>query len=104
MASKGDAKKTTNGTASHEELQDVTYNEHNLSISELEEKWSVKIKDGLTTEQVLENRSKYGENRITPPPKTPEWVKVRRGRCLCSPLIMRGLRVIPDSDVSSFIF
>lgn len=30
---------------------------------------------GLTTEQVLENRTKYGENRITPPPKTPEWVK-----------------------------
>lgn len=28
---------------------------------------------GLTDEQVIENREKYGENILTPPPKTPLW-------------------------------
>ena len=57
------------------DIKDVTYNEHNLSLEEIEAKWKIKIKDGLTSEQVLENRARYGENRITPPPRTPEWVK-----------------------------
>lgn len=34
------------------------------------------IMQGLKADAVATNRAKYGPNALTPPPRTPEWVKL----------------------------
>mmetsp|Transcript_503 Transcript_503/g.1740 ORF Transcript_503/g.1740 Transcript_503/m.1740 type:complete len:1169 (+) Transcript_503:286-3792(+) len=58
-----------------EEAQDVNYVEHLWSWEEVEKEFGTSITSGLSDEQVLKNREKYGKNELTPPPKTPEWLK-----------------------------
>ena len=64
------------------------------------------MKEGLTPEQVILNRNEWGENKITPPKKTPLWIKfleqftnffamlLMAGGILC----FVGFAIDPDKD------
>ena len=58
-----------------EEAQDVNYEEHLWTWEKVEEFYGTSTTTGLTDAQVVKNREKFGRNELTPPPKTPEWLK-----------------------------
>ena len=55
--------------------QELELDVHRVPIDELCKRWNTDVKIGLTDAQVKENLEKFGLNRLTPPPTTPEWVK-----------------------------
>ena len=55
--------------------QELELDVHRVPIDELCKRWNTNVKTGLTDAQAKENLEKFGLNRLTPPPTTPEWVK-----------------------------
>merc|ERR1712226_787432 len=55
--------------------QELEIDVHRVSVDELCKRFGTNIADGLTDDQVAETLAKVGPNALTPPPKTPEWVK-----------------------------
>ena len=49
--------------------------QHKVPIEELFKRYGTDPETGLTDEQAKAGLEKYGRNELTPPPKTPEWVK-----------------------------
>jgi len=70
---RGTAKKKTDLNELKQELEiDV----HKVSVEELCKRFKVQsIESGLSANQADANLAEYGPNALTPPPKTPEWVK-----------------------------
>merc|ERR1711970_1057156 len=70
---RGTAKKKTDINELKQELEiDV----HKVSVEELCKRFKVpSLENGLTDKQAAANLAEYGPNALTPPPKTPEWVK-----------------------------
>ena len=54
---------------------DVELTEHTWEIERICEFYHTSKDVGLTPDQVVLNRNEYGENKLTPPKKTPLWVK-----------------------------
>ena len=54
---------------------DVDFDDHDIELSELFSRYSTDIRGGLTSDQVFENRQKFGVNKLTPPPATSEMVR-----------------------------
>ena len=50
--------------------------DHKISIDELLVRYEVDASTGLTSNQVAKRLIDYGENRLTPPKKIPEWKKL----------------------------
>lgn len=55
--------------------KDVDFVEHTWEADKLYAHFGCTLDKGLTSEGVLENRRKYGENRLTPPAVTPWYIK-----------------------------
>ncbi|KAM4015308.1 potassium-transporting ATPase alpha chain 2-like [Anomaloglossus baeobatrachus] len=55
--------------------KELEITDHKLSFNELEEKYSVDIKQGLTTAAAQQVLARDGPNKLTPPKGTPEIVK-----------------------------
>merc|ERR1711970_90451 len=56
--------------------QELEIDVHKVSVEELCKRFKVpSIENGLTDKQAQTNLAEYGPNALTPPPKTPEWVK-----------------------------
>lgn len=55
--------------------QELEMDEHVIPIEELVQRLGTNLHTGLTTAQAVENIERYGPNALTPPKKTPEWVK-----------------------------
>jgi len=69
---RGTAKKKTDINELKQELEiDV----HKVSVEELCKRFKTEIESGLSDKQAKVNFEEYGPNSLTPPPKTPEWVK-----------------------------
>lgn len=57
----------------HDNSNDIT--EHKLSHEELAEQLKVNFETGLTEAEAERRLSEYGPNALTPPPRTPLWLK-----------------------------
>ena len=55
--------------------KDVDFVEHTWDEDKLYAHFGCTLDNGLSSERVLENRAKYGENRLTPPEVTPWYIK-----------------------------
>lgn len=55
--------------------KDIGFTEHTWPVEKLYEFYGCTPEGGLTTAQMLQNREKYGWNRLTPPDVTPWWIK-----------------------------
>lgn len=55
--------------------KDVDFVEHTWDEDKLYAHFGCTLENGLSSERVLENRAKYGENRLTPPEVTPWYIK-----------------------------
>merc|ERR1712055_1206673 len=55
--------------------QELEIDVHRVSVDELCKRFNTQVERGLTASQAAENVKQYGLNELTPPPKTPEWVK-----------------------------
>ncbi|KAM8927397.1 potassium-transporting ATPase alpha chain 2-like [Pelodytes ibericus] len=90
--------------------KELEMNDHTLTIKELESKYSVDIKQGLSTENGKELLQRDGLNKLTPPKGTPEIVKFMKlmvggfsivfwiGSVLC--FLAYGLQYQQDPTVS----
>ena len=50
--------------------------EHNVGVDELYERYGVDFDTGLTTKQAARKTEEEGDNSLTPPVETPEWLKL----------------------------
>jgi len=55
--------------------QELELDVHKVPIEELCKRFKTEIESGLTDTQAKKSLEEYGPNALTPPPKTPEWVK-----------------------------
>ena len=60
--------------------QNVTMTEHQVDLEDLLKQFKTSQERGLTPEQAQANLQEFGTNELTPPPKTPEWVKFMDAR------------------------
>lgn len=69
--------KSTVGASSRADKlrQDIDFTEHTWPQDKLFEFYGATPEGGLTSAQVLQNRSKYGSNCLTPPVTTAWWIK-----------------------------
>ncbi|XP_071959681.1 sodium/potassium-transporting ATPase subunit alpha-3-like isoform X2 [Antedon mediterranea] len=58
--------------------KELELDEHKIAIDDLYKRLTTSPTEGLTPEGVASNLLRYGKNRLTPPPKTPEWLKFCR--------------------------
>uniref|UniRef100_A0A915JUM7 Cation-transporting P-type ATPase N-terminal domain-containing protein n=1 Tax=Romanomermis culicivorax TaxID=13658 RepID=A0A915JUM7_ROMCU len=58
--------------------QEVSMDEHTMPLEELIQRLGTNPNTGLTEEQAKRIMARDGPNALTPPPKTPEWVKFCR--------------------------
>ena len=49
--------------------------EHTIPLAELKEKLETDLESGLTNPKAKDRLEKFGPNSLTPPPKTPKWLK-----------------------------
>ncbi|KAL4422112.1 hypothetical protein ABPG77_003397 [Micractinium sp. CCAP 211/92] len=64
------------GSSRAEQLRkDIDFTEHTWPVDKLFEYYGATPEGGLSSAQVLQNRAKYGWNRLPPPPTTPWWIK-----------------------------
>ena len=76
MTEKENAKKTKNDKQNIEELkQEVLMDEHKINVEELFSRLRTNPDSGLTFSQARAVLERDGPNSLTPPKKTPEWVK-----------------------------
>ena len=58
------------------DLKKTSYkDEHTITLEDLKERLETDFSSGLTESEALERLEKFGPNSLTPPKKTPEWVK-----------------------------
>merc|ERR1711892_18832 len=69
----GRAKKK--GRDLNELKQELEIDVHKVDIDVLCKRFKTEIESGLSDKQAKVNFEEYGPNALTPPPKTPEWVK-----------------------------
>ena len=55
--------------------KDVDFDEHRMAVEDICTKYGCTLEGGLPGPKVKENAELYGENRLTPPPTKPEWLK-----------------------------
>merc|ERR1712106_823437 len=55
--------------------QELEIDVHRVPVEALCKRFSTNIESGLSDKQAKVNFEEYGPNALTPPPKTPEWVK-----------------------------
>merc|ERR1719187_2255170 len=55
--------------------QELELDVHKVPIEELCKRFKTEIESGLTDTQAKKSLKEHGLNELTPPPKTPEWVK-----------------------------
>merc|ERR1712055_1239786 len=55
--------------------QELELDVHKVPIEELCKRFNTQVERGLTASQAKKSLEEYGPNALTPPPKTPEWVK-----------------------------
>merc|ERR1711931_584832 len=55
--------------------QELEIDVHKITADELLKRFGTSIESGLSATQADANLAEYGPNALTPPPKTPEWVK-----------------------------
>ena len=55
--------------------QELAIDAHKHLPDALAERYNSSLTDGLSTSQAEKNLEKYGENKLTPPPEDPEWLK-----------------------------
>merc|ERR1712013_972296 len=55
--------------------QELELDVHKVTVDEILNRFKTNISNGLTSSQAQTNLAEYGPNALTPPPKTPEWVK-----------------------------
>merc|ERR1712112_38069 len=55
--------------------QELDVDVHKVSVEELCKRFKTQVDRGLTDSQAKANFAENGPNALTPPPKTPEWVK-----------------------------
>jgi sodium/potassium-transporting ATPase subunit alpha len=55
--------------------RDLALDVHRIPIFELMERYNTNVSYGLTRRQAADNVRTYGPNALTPPPKTPKWIK-----------------------------
>ena len=55
--------------------KEVELDAHKVDVSELCRRYETDVNKGLTSEQAAAGIRKYGLNQLTPPEKTPEWLK-----------------------------
>merc|ERR1719445_2389941 len=55
--------------------QELDVDVHKVSVDELCKRFGTNITNGLTDDQAKAGLLKHGNNELTPPPTTPEWVK-----------------------------
>ena len=56
--------------------QELELDVHKVPLDELCKRFGTHLDNGMTAGQVKINLEKYGPNALTPPPTTPEWVKL----------------------------
>lgn len=56
--------------------ENAQYDEHQLSVEELEKKYGTNVKEGLSDDKAKELLEKNGPNKLSPPPATPWYVKL----------------------------
>ena len=61
--------------------------EHTISLAELKEKLETDLESGLTNPKAKDRLEKIGPNSLTPPPKTPKWLK------FCT-MMFRGFAIV----------
>merc|ERR1712013_554472 len=67
--------------------QELEIDVHKVSVDELLKRFNTQIERGLTASQAAKNLEEYGRNELTPPPTTPECVKIcSLGSPVCSGL------------------
>jgi len=66
--------------------QELDVDVHKVSVDELCKRFGTNITNGLTDDQAKAGLLKHGNNELTPPPTTPEWVKFCK--CLFSGFAM----------------
>ena len=49
--------------------------EHTIPLAELKEKLETDFESGLTNPEAKDRLENFGPNSLTPPPKTPRWLK-----------------------------
>ena len=57
-----------------DQKKEIELDVHMVSMENLFERFDSSLQ-GLTASQAEKNLEKYGPNTLTPPPKTPEWIK-----------------------------
>jgi len=75
MGRGADAKKKKEKKDLNELKKELEIDTHKASVDELCKRFNTNIDVGLTASAAKEGLEKYGPNALTPPPKTPEWVK-----------------------------
>merc|ERR1719193_542753 len=55
--------------------KELEVDDHKISVEELYKRYSTDLNRGLTSAKAKSNLERDGPNALTPPPKTPEWVK-----------------------------
>lgn len=76
MAQNGKSNKGKKAKPDLDDLkQEVTMDEHKIPLSELCQRLYSNVDRGLTAEKAQEIYARDGPNALTPPKKTPEWVK-----------------------------
>ncbi|KAI8105250.1 hypothetical protein M9435_000418 [Picochlorum sp. BPE23] len=69
-------KKSSKDTSRADKLrQEIGFTEHTWPAEKVYEYYGATPENGLSSAQVLQNREKYGWNRLTPPVVIPWWVK-----------------------------
>ena len=55
--------------------KEVELDVHTITVAELAGRFGTDVRTGLTTKQAKTGNAEYGLNQLTPPAKTPEWIK-----------------------------
>ncbi|XP_055500655.1 sodium/potassium-transporting ATPase subunit alpha [Leucoraja erinacea] len=58
--------------------KEVSMDDHKLTLDQLHQKYGTDLNRGLTVDRAKEILLRDGPNSLTPPPRTPEWVKFCR--------------------------
>ena len=89
--------------------KEVELDVHSVPLTELAARYGTDLETGLTTKQARAANMKFGLNQLTPPAKTPKWVKFMKnlftgfslllwaGDLLC--FIAFGVQISKDSEL-----
>lgn len=55
--------------------QELELDVHKVTVDEIVNRFKSDLQTGLTASQASTNLARFGPNELTPPKKTPEWIK-----------------------------